>query len=440
LTNPILRRAHAALERRLPDQRLFLRSENGTRFIQLKPMTQALMIGCSSIILAWSIIASAVLLIDSIGSGNAKEQARLSYLAFEDRLDDLSAERDMRAAEAAAAQERFTLALAQVSHMQSSLLASEERRRELETGIGLIQTTLRTAMKERDAALGEVAAISVQDAATTGKAGTHKDVTETLAIITDALQRTASERDASYADATAARNEADEVVLEMRLLEERHDEIFSQLEDAVTVSMEPLDKVFSAVGLDANTLINEVRRGYSGQGGPLGPITPLTAPDAADAPARADYDRAGRILDGLDRVNLYRMAIEKTPLAMPLKTSYRFTSGFGRRWGRMHEGLDLAGGYGSPIYTTADGVVTHAGWKSGYGNLVEVRHAFGLTTRYRHMSAIKVTVGQKISRGDRIGDMGNTGRSTGTHLHYEVRIDGKAVNPMSFIKAATNVF
>jgi hypothetical protein len=100
LTNPILRRAHAALERRLPDQRLFLRSENGTRFIQLKPMTQALMIGCSSIILAWSIIASAVLLIDSIGSGNAKEQARLSYLAFEDRLDDLSAERDMRAAEA----------------------------------------------------------------------------------------------------------------------------------------------------------------------------------------------------------------------------------------------------------------------------------------------------------------------------------------------------
>ncbi|MGB5871909.1 MAG: peptidoglycan DD-metalloendopeptidase family protein, partial [Albidovulum sp.] len=163
-------------------------------------------------------------------------------------------------------------------------------------------------------------------------------------------------------------------------------------------------------------------------------------PDAADAPTRADYDRAGRILDGLDRVNLYRLAIEKTPLAMPLKTSYRFTSGFGRRWGRMHEGVDFAGGYGSPIYTTADGVVTHAGWKSGYGNLVEVRHAFGLTTRYGHMSAIKVTVGQKISRGDRIGDMGNTGRSTGTHLHYEVRIDGKAVNPMSFIKAATNVF
>ncbi len=100
----------------------------------------------------------------------------------------------------------------------------------------------------------------------------------------------------------------------------------------------------------------------------------------------------------------------------------------------------MAGALGSPVYATAEGTVVHAGWESGYGNMVEIRHEFGLATRYGHLSKVRVEVGQRVSRGDRIGDMGNTGRSTGTHLHYEVRTGGTAVNPMTFIKAANNVF
>ncbi|MEN8891404.1 MAG: M23 family metallopeptidase, partial [Planktotalea arctica] len=96
--------------------------------------------------------------------------------------------------------------------------------------------------------------------------------------------------------------------------------------------------------------------------------------------------------------------------------------------------------HGTPIYATADGVVTHAGWQSGYGKLVKIQHQFGIETRYAHQSKIRVKVGQRVSRGQRIGDMGNTGRSTGTHLHYEVRVGGKAVNPMIYIKAANDVF
>ena len=436
----ITHRVTAALERRLPEQRLFLRSDTDTRFIRLKPWTQAIIISCSALLVAWTIIASAILLIDSIGSGNAREQARLSYLAFEDRLDTLSKERDMRAAEAAAAQQRFTVALDQVSQMQSALLSSEERRRELETGIGLIQTTLRTAMTERDAALGDVAQLAGGAGAVEAVAGSARDVTDTLTILTAALDRTASERDAMANVADGARAEADDIAFEMRLMAERHDEIFSQLEDAVTISMAPLDQVFTSVGIDPNTLLDEVRRGYSGQGGPVGPLIPAALPGGDSPAARADFDRAANILDGLDRMNLYRIAVEKTPLAMPLKTAFRFTSGFGRRWGRLHAGVDLAGSFGSPVYATADGVVTHAGWESGYGNLIEIQHPFGFKTRFGHLSAVKVDVGQKVSRGDRIGDMGNTGRSTGTHLHYEVRVGNEPVNPMSFIKAATNVF
>ncbi len=145
-------------------------------------------------------------------------------------------------------------------------------------------------------------------------------------------------------------------------------------------------------------------------------------------------------------MNLYKLAAFKAPFAMPVKDSFRWTSGFGYRRDpkgagtRMHEGTDMAGAYGTPVYATADGVVVHAGWDSGYGRLVRIQHAFGLETRYAHLSQVRVEVGQRVSRGDRIGDMGNSGRSTGTHLHYEVRINGTPVNPMTFIKAASNVF
>ncbi len=389
--------------------------------------------------LAWTIVATAILLMDSISSGSAREQARREQATYEARLDALSLERDKRAEEALAAQERFALALGQVSQMQSALLASEERRKELETGIGVIQATLRRTMTERDDAnqrVAELAAAASEGPQLAANGGTPpEDVAETLGFVTAALGRTATERDAMAEVADTAKAEADEIAYEMKLLEERHDDIFTSLEEAVTISMAPLDKMFSSAGLDPDDLIDQVRRGYSGQGGPLGPLAPMIPPGGD-----ADAERAGRILEGLDRMNLYRLAVEKAPFAMPLKTSFRYTSGFGRRWGRMHEGIDMAGAQGSPIYATADGTVVHAGWESGYGNLVKIRHEFGIETRYGHLSKVRVEVGQKVSRGDKIGDMGNTGRSTGTHLHYEVRTGGSATNPMTFIKAANNVF
>jgi murein DD-endopeptidase MepM/ murein hydrolase activator NlpD len=137
----------------------------------------------------------------------------------------------------------------------------------------------------------------------------------------------------------------------------------------------------------------------------------------------AEEIRANAILKGLDNMNLYRIAAFKSPFSMPVRDAVRYTSGFGGRNDpmgrgyRQHDGQDFAGPYGTPIYATADGVVVHSGWASGYGRLIKIQHAFGIETRYAHLSQIRVEVGQKVSRGDRIGDMGNSGRSTGTHLH-----------------------
>ncbi|PSB54322.1 hypothetical protein C7B77_18500 [Chamaesiphon polymorphus CCALA 037] len=111
------------------------------------------------------------------------------------------------------------------------------------------------------------------------------------------------------------------------------------------------------------------------------------------------------------------------------------TSRFGRRWGRMHKGIDIAGPVGTPINAAADGVVIVAGWKSGgYGNLVEIRHSDGTTTRYGHNSQISVSVGQTVRQGQQIARMGSTGRSTGSHLHFEIRPSGgHAVNPIALL-------
>ncbi|MEL6206497.1 MAG: M23 family metallopeptidase [Pseudomonadota bacterium] len=437
----IANRFRGFLEGYLPEQRVFLRSDTDqTRFIRLSPGTQALALFGSAMIVGWAIIATAILLMDSIAAGDAKTLAKRDRALYEARLNALSDARDARAAEARAAQERFTAALEQVSAMQSKLLDSEDRRRELETGIGVIQATLRRTMKHRDAALQERNRLQAQidggDLSPQAGAAALAEVDSTLNFLNAALETTAAERDSMAADAEDAIRIAEELAAERDVLMARNDRIFTQLEEALTVSVEPLEKMFIDAGLPPDELIDAVRRGYSGTGGPLMPITYSTKGENPSG----DEVRANQILKGLDRMNLYRLAAEKAPFSMPVKSGYRLTSGFGMRWGRLHAGTDFAGSQGTPIYATADGVVSHASWLSGYGRLIKIQHEFGIETRYAHLSRIRVKAGERVVKGQRIGDMGNTGRSTGTHLHYETRVNGKPVNPMNFIRAARDVF
>lgn len=429
----MLNRVNTSLERLLPEQRLFLRSDDSTRFVRLRPLTQLVGIGGVTLGLGWMLVASSILVIDAVSSGSSREQMLRAQAAFEERLDQLSSERDARAAEAVAAQSRFSVALDQVSQMQSQLLESEEQRRELQNGLTTVQTTLRDAISDRDDAQ-RVAG----DAA--GQTGTGADRKEefsvALDILSGELRDTAAARTEAEKAAAEARTEADKLAAERDAVLARNDEILAQVEDAVSVSVEPLDKVFRSIGMNPDDVLSQIRKGYSGQGGPL---TPMSYSTRGDAALSQGATKANQIIVTLDQMNTYRIAMEKLPLAMPVKSSFRYTSPFGRRWGRMHEGVDMAGPVGTPIYAPGDGVVTFAGRQSGYGNLIKIKHELGVETRYGHLSRIGVKVGQRVSQGERIGDMGNTGRSTGPHLHYEVRMNGRAVDPMSFIKAASNV-
>lgn len=433
---------HSLLERYFPERRVFLKSDKDTRFIRLSSETQVIAVTGVAVMIGWTAVSTAILLMDSIGSGNFREQAKRDQATYQERLNILSGERDSRAQEALAAQDRFNAALEQISSMQSELLASENRRRELETGIEVIQTTLRATMKQREDVRTELAKLQQEtDGADMYMAAVANPAQ--MEFMTDALSRTAEERDQIAANARDALDQRDDLELEIRLMQERSDEIFRQLEEAMVISVEPLDKMFRSAGMPTDRIIEEIRRGYSGMGGPL---TPLSFSTRGDEELSADEVRANTLLQQMDQLNLYRLAAEKAPFASPVRAAVRYTSGYGTRRDpktggrRMHNGADFAGAHGTDIFATADGVVTHAGWQSGFGRLVKIRHAFGIETLYAHNTKINVKVGQRVSRGDHIADMGSTGRSTGTHLHYEVRVNGTPVNPMTYIKAARNVF
>jgi murein DD-endopeptidase MepM/ murein hydrolase activator NlpD len=171
----------------------------------------------------------------------------------------------------------------------------------------------------------------------------------------------------------------------------------------------------------------------------IGGGSPVDEAAPSDLPALES--RAGVLAGALDSVEARLTErvrwISSTPAIAPVRGI--LTSGFGYRsdpltHGRgVHQGLDIAAAPGQPVRASADGIVVEAGEVNGLGQAVYVAHGFGVTTRYGHMSRIEVRPGQRVKRGDIVGRVGNTGRSTGYHLHYEVRVDGEPVNPLAYI-------
>jgi len=175
----------------------------------------------------------------------------------------------------------------------------------------------------------------------------------------------------------------------------------------------------------------------SAQGGPL-----VMLATAADGTIDPRFQRFGL---SLARMEALERSVAALPQALPASLEY-ISSGFGYRadpftgGADFHPGLDFKGPHGAPIYAAARGTVSFVGQRSGYGNVVEIDHGNGLITRYAHMSGFRTAVGKPVIPGELIGLIGSTGRSTGPHLHFEVRIGDRPVNPRPFLEAVPNVF
>jgi murein DD-endopeptidase MepM/ murein hydrolase activator NlpD len=189
------------------------------------------------------------------------------------------------------------------------------------------------------------------------------------------------------------------------------------------------------LGLDPNMALSSIND-RSAQGGPL-----LRLASSSGDPLDARFERLGL---SLARMDALQRVLEGVPQVLPARLEY-ISSGFGYRSDpftggpAFHAGLDFKGPVGAPVYAAADGRVRFVGLKPGYGKCVEIDHGNGLMTRYAHLSGFRAKVGTAIEAGQVLGLIGSTGRSTGPHLHFEVRIRGRAVNPRPFLEKAPHV-
>lgn len=223
--------------------------------------------------------------------------------------------------------------------------------------------------------------------------------------------------------------------------------LFERVEALASAEIEGLHKTLADISpilqsseLTVDSLIDELKSEVEeGQGGPFIPLDGVVLPDE-------ELDVSYQSLSGnLTKWEELTELVRELPLGKPLK-NYRITSMYGvrsdpftRKKG-VHKGLDMGAKMGELVYATAGGKVTRASVNGLYGNMVEIKHKFGFKTRYAHLSKILVKKGDEVDVGTVIGKVGNTGRSTGPHLHYEIQINNKTFNPYSFVKAEKNVF
>ncbi len=213
--------------------------------------------------------------------------------------------------------------------------------------------------------------------------------------------------------------------------------LLAELDTKTAHRIEEIEKVIAMTGLDPDKLVRGLTK--DGKGGPENTLVASADPSDAFAVQAARLERL------LDRWRKLQRVMASLPLIAPLD-HYRKSSGFGTRrdpiTGKIsrHNGLDFAYLINTPVLSTARGTVVFAGWRGGYGWMIEIDHGMGVRTRYAHLKKMLVTKGQKVGFRDKIGLLGTTGRSTGPHVHYEVIFEGRPHNPMKFITAGKYIF
>lgn len=218
----------------------------------------------------------------------------------------------------------------------------------------------------------------------------------------------------------------------------KQSQLIRAIEGVLHRDVADIERLFEMAGLTSDQVFDYHASNVAAQGGPLTPY--------ATTPLEVGIDDSAfqALVEKVAQRNILKETLTRMPLAKPVM-HYYVSSRFGRRrdpikkYWAFHGGIDMAGLHRTPVHTTAEGLVTFAGRNGPYGRMVEIDHGNGFKTRYGHLATILVNKGEVIDTGDRIALMGNTGRSTGTHLHYEIRFNGSPLNPAKFFEAAKHV-
>jgi murein DD-endopeptidase MepM/ murein hydrolase activator NlpD len=426
------------LERWFPERQLLLRTNGDLRCLTLTRNHQIFAVLAVLLLGAWLTLSTAFSL--GFGAMMALKSHELSVLevdrvALKAEIEDLkrqvaglSGDLDHREAKAKRLADDNVLLSRQLADVRNSLESAESDIAKANHAREALSEQMRSLHQDLAAALGSPGL--AQMSPTVG-------LPDRLASMGKGLKELISARDFEKSRHQEFEGKARKLELALDDVRGSHVKLLRRFGEIALGNSGQLEKAISMTGLDVNRLVANHRE-ETGMGGPF---IPMPKDDFGNPEIRADLAALNHRIDRWDSLN----ALLKVLPMVPPMGEFSINSPFGARndpindQTGVHEGIDLGAPMRTPVKASALGRVTFAGWEGRYGRLVKIDHGLGVETRYAHLDKVMVKVGQKIGPDTVLGLLGNSGRSTGPHLHYEVRIDDRPRDPMRFIKAGRYV-
>ena len=421
-----------------PERQFYYRSQGNVRFVSLNKPAQGLLTAVFIASFGWVVFASVYLLFkDQIIDSKNRRIANMES-AYEQLSQELSDTQD-----------HFVALTSDLETKHKQLLDLVHYKGSLENRLSSLTGELDTVISERDKALTVEQALKAQVEQLENNlnvTSTHNSsLSESLQMTRQSLGQITQDRDGAKKLHHSAAKRVIELEQRLTELKSSQQDLINRIQDRTHVSVGEMESMVKLTGLDIGDLLRLTDATETGQGGPL---VSLDAIQSANKFAGMGNEFESSVLElelHLARWEGLQQILQTLPLAPPADNYYR-SSGFGKRkdpltkrWA-MHYGLDFAGPFKTIVRATAAGVITYAGRKGSYGRFVEINHGLGVKTRYAHLHKILVKKGEKVNFRQKIGMMGSTGRSTGSHVHYEVLFKGRSQDPDKFLKAGKYVF
>jgi len=312
----------------------------------------------------------------------------------------------------------------------------EERRDELMASLATVRSENQDLSDDRLSLQEQVAALDSELIMTRSK---QDEIKADMQAAAQSLQAVTGDSSQLAETPHALRDQIDGLLAELSNQQAIEDAVLERATERAAGNIQEIEKIVAMSGLNIDKLLSRVEINGIGQGGPfIAASTELTGEEELGE-TMLSLDNNMTRWEGLKEV------LRALPLSLPVDY-YRLTSNFGGRVDPVnkkrsqHHGVDMAGAVNTSIYAPAPGTVVYSGPRGRYGNVVEIDHGYGIVTRYAHLNKTLVEVGDIVDHRQRIALLGNSGRSTGPHLHYEVRFDGRPMDPLKFIKAGRYVF
>ena len=451
----------AMFERYFPERQFYHRSHGEVHFVSLSGRTQFVYLTLTLGFLTWVGYASVNVVFKEQIISKKERDFIVMQKQYEQRIVDMQSAFDEVNAVLVRAEENFTESTEDLEERHRLLETLVERRQALNERLDGVKQTLfarRQVPVDQDETSNVVMMRVTDGELVTRRSRRSGDdeenrVAAVRIALANMLRSTVSRQD----EMERLRSRVTRLQEQVDSLRERQQDLIFALEEESQTRIAQAKGLLSRTPVGLDDIVSEFVDEGVATGGPfidLGDMELLDDEDSVEPTQSRNNNVAGfrrdilRLSTQLEEVALYEKILVTIPLADPVndKNGWRRTSRFGPRIDpfskrrAFHSGLDMAGRRGADVVATAPGVVTHAGPKGPYGNMVEIDHGFGFKTRYGHLQKVLVERGEKVKFYQKIALLGSTGRSTGPHLHYEVVFNNKVKNPVGFLEAGNYVF